>query len=79
MTCVDIDADFGPILYGNPFRQRKIGKQDLSNLVTVSRGDLKDAFLESLRSACAIAASRCEPLLLTFMGHGKNTCLAFAQ
>jgi len=43
MTCIDIDvtiADFGPILYGNPFRGRRVvcnSNQDLSNLVTVPR------------------------------------------
>jgi hypothetical protein len=78
MTCIDIEAavaDFGPILHGNPFRQRKVvcsGTQDLSNLVTVPQGDLKDAFLESLRSTYAIAAGRREPLLLILMGHGEK-------
>jgi len=78
MTCIDIDAtvsDFGPILHGNPFRQRRVvchGNQDRSHLAVVARGDLKKAFLESLRSTCAIAGSRHEPLLLILMGHRER-------
>jgi hypothetical protein len=78
MTCIDIAATvahFGPILHGNPFRPRRVvynRNQELSNLAIVAKSELKNAFLERLRSTSATAASRHEPLLLILIGHGEE-------
>ncbi|KAF8537914.1 hypothetical protein BDD12DRAFT_844591 [Trichophaea hybrida] len=78
LTSVDLDStvdNYGPILHGNPFRPRRVvydSTQPLSNLMVLPENDLREVFLDYLRSICAIAAANKEPILLIFIGHGEE-------
>jgi hypothetical protein len=75
LTCIDLDAEFGPIVHGTPFKERKIvyeENRDLSGINKVPRVDLQRVFLDNLRSTCRAVASRQEPLLLILIGHGEE-------
>lgn len=75
--CID---KYGSYIHGNPFKERReVLNDDLldeitksNNLRVVSRRDLCERFLSTIRSEIAIALKNQQPLFLMVFGHGEK-------
>lgn len=76
----DLIDKYGPYIHGNPFEERReVLNNDLldditesNNVRVVSRRDLCERFISTLRSEIALGLKNQQPLFLMVFGHGEK-------